>query len=180
METRDIIALIGLIFTLLGGIFAIYQWYKGNKIRQAEFVRQIIEKLRFDKDIANTMAIIEYSKSWYPLYKDREFHNNESGIECEIDALLSYLTYVCYLYNSNIISKKEFCILEYGIKRVCSNEQTQAYLWNLYQWTKHINTKSSFNILIEYLRNKVLTSDENNRFESSDSKVSGYVKRLNF
>jgi len=179
MQASDIIAIITLIITAvggsIGGTFAILQWRKSNKIKQAEFINQIIEKLRFDKDIAKTMYMIDYAnKTWY----DESFHGGE--LEVEVDALLSYVTYICYLYSTKSISKNEFCVLEYEVKRVCLNRQAQAYLWNLYHWSKRCNTLCSFQNLIEYLRSEVLNSEQQERFDSKESNVSGYIKHLNF
>jgi hypothetical protein len=174
MQTGDIISLIGTIAAVTAGIFAILQWRKSNKIRPAEFISQIIEKLRFDKNIVETIYMIEYGVTWY----DSNFHN--SDIERKIDALFSYFTYICYLYDTKNISEEEFYILEYEVRRICSTVQAQTYLWNFYHWSKRIGAMCSFQNLIDYLRNKVLTTDERKRFDSNDSKMSGYTKRLNF
>jgi len=176
METRDIISLIGLVVTIIGGIFALIQWCKSNKIRQAEFINQIITKIRSDKSIAKTIYMIDNENTWY----DDKFSNG-SEIEMEIDSLFSFFTYICYLHDTKNIKDNEFCIFEYEIKRVCSDKQAQEYLWNLYHWSKkQLNASCSFQNLVDYLRNKVLSAEEKRRFNSGDSKVSGYTKRLNF
>ena len=180
METGDIISLISLIVTIIGGgaasIFALIQWRKSNKIRQAEFIDQIITKIRSDKIIAKTIYMIEYGEEWY----NNEFHG-KSDKEIEIDSLFSFFTYICYLHDTKNIQDDEFRIFEYEIKRVCLNKQAQAYLWNLYHWSKqHLKKSFSFQNLLKYLLNEVLNAEGKKRFESSDSKVSGYTKRLNF
>jgi len=176
METKDIISLIGLVVTIMGGIFALIQWHKSNKIRQAEFINQIITKIRYDKSIAKTIYMIDNEHIWF----DDKFGNG-SKIEMEIDSLFSLFTYICYLHDTKNIKDNEFCIFEYEIKRVCLDKQSQEYLWNLYHWSKkQLNTSCSFQNLVDYLRNKVLSAEEKRRFNSNDSKVSGYTKRLNF
>jgi hypothetical protein len=172
METRDIITLINLIVTIIGGgaasIFAIIQWRKSNKIRQAEFINQLITKIRSDKDIAKTIYMIEYDKTWY-----NDKFDNGSEKEMEIDSLFSFLTYICYLYDTKNIHYEEFRIFEYEIKRVCSNKQTQEYLKFLYHWSKQQNASCSFQNLVDYLRNKVLSPEEKIQFDNNDSKVNG-------
>jgi len=180
MDIKDKIELISKVATIIGGvaaaIFAIIQWRKSNKIRQAEFINQLITKIRSDKDIAKTIYMIEYDKEWY----NNEFHG-KSDKEIEIDSLFSFFTYICYLHDTKNIQDDEFRIFEYEIKRVCSNKQAQTYLWNLYHWSKqHLKESFSFQNLLKYLLNEVLNAEGKKRFESSDSKVSGYTKRLNF
>ena len=160
------------IIAIIGGLFVFFQWINSNKLKRVEFINQIIEKIRFDKDLQETMYMIDYSKNWY----DENFHNGNNGTEAKIDKLLSYLSYICYLKENAVLSKKEFSILEYEINRVCSSFSVQSYLWNLYHFTNKIVVKCSFSYLINYgLKNKIISRDflekENNN---------KYVKYLNF
>jgi len=90
MTASDWIALVSLIVGAIGGVFALWQWRIGNKVKRAEFVNQIIEKLRFDPEMVETMDMIDYDEfHWY----DAKFHSS-GGTETKIDKLFSYLTYI--------------------------------------------------------------------------------------
>jgi len=177
METFDI-KLLALIFTVVlgsGGLSTLYLWYKSSRIRRAEFLRQIIERLRFDADIVQVMYDIDYDKEWY----DGNFH--ESGeLERKVDALFSYLTYICYLYKNKMLTQKEFCVLQYAVHKVCLNRQAQEYLWNIYHHSQCRQTPCSFSNLIDYLRNEVMDKTKRARFDSNDKAVSGYEKHISF
>ncbi|MCL2645679.1 MAG: hypothetical protein FWD61_01585 [Phycisphaerales bacterium] len=173
MTASDWIALATLIAGVIGGVFVWWQWRIGNKTKRAEFISQIIEKLRFDPEIPKIMYLLDYDQQWY----DANFHGG-SKIEEKIDKLFSYLTYICYMRKHKNISNREFCILDYEIRRVCQNKQGQAYLWNLYHFSRKMETQCSFHDLIEYLRNKVLSAEQKERFDSKDN--GDYPKFLNF
>ena len=72
-----IFSAISILLGVIGGVFAYKQWTYANRIRQSEFINQIIEKLRFDKCIADTMYMIEYDHNWY----SEDFYDSESEIE---------------------------------------------------------------------------------------------------
>ena len=125
-EIDNILTLISIFLVIVGGVFAYKQWSTSNRIKRTEFINQIIEKLRFDKDMVSTMYIVEYDYDWY----DENFHANKDGLEYSIDKLLSYLSYICYTYKLRNITNKEFRILRYELNRVCSSPAVQSYLWN--------------------------------------------------
>ncbi len=162
MKPSDIISIVSLIFTSIavcaGGIFALAQWSKGNRIKRAEFFNQIIEKLYFNKDTIEAMYYILYNNLWYT----KDFHENI--IENKIDAFFSYLTYICYLSENNIISKKEFKILQYEVDSICYSNGTQTYLWRQYYLSKKINRSYAFSSLIKYLQNNILNDEQKAKF----------------
>jgi len=181
MEATEIIALLTLIATALigglGGTFALLQWSKSNRIRRTEFVREIVERLEFDKELADISYILDYEREkWY----NREYHGDKEK-EQKFDSFFSYLTYICYLRKTKSLTAKEFTLFEYTIRRACSNRQAQAYLWNLHHWSKRNNTTSSFQYLIDYLREKVLDEERRANFDSdSVPNKNGYEKNLGF
>ena len=138
------LSLISALFILIGGCFALYQWRSSIKTKRAEFINQILEKLRFDKELADIMYIVDYDQNWY----NREFHGGRE--EGSIDKLFSYLDYICYLKNTKNITKIEFNIFRYEIHRVCISISTQSYLWNLYHFSKKNKSACSFQYLINY------------------------------
>jgi len=139
------LTLISLIFIALGGGFALWQFYKSTRIKRAEFLNQILEKLRFDENLTATMSVVDYNQNWYDANK---FHNSE--FERDIDKLFSYLDYICYLKSTRNIKSTEFKICQYKINRVCVSTSTKQYLWNLYHFSKKNNTDCSFQYLINY------------------------------
>jgi hypothetical protein len=160
--------LISLVFVAIGGIFIYLQWKKSLKIRRTEFINQILEKLRFDKDLPKTMYVIDYNQNWY----DNSFHN--SDFECSIDKLFSYVDYICYLKTTGNISTSEFKIFQYEIHRICVSSSSKIYLWNLYHFSKKNNTTCSFQYLINYaIESKLFPEDFKNN-------TSLYAKTLNW
>jgi len=171
MTIENYFAIASLSMVVVGGIFAGIQWRVSNKIKRAEFINLIIEKLRFDKDMAQTMYKIDYGESWY----NDDFHNANSNLEFEIDKLLSYLSYICYLKETKNISKKEFSVLEYEIVRVCSSHDIESYLWNLFHFSNKCKSKCSFEYLITFgIKNRIF----HNEFTNENSR--NYKQKLNF
>ena len=157
-------------FAVLGGFFAYIQWRKSVKLKCSEFINQIIEKLRFDKDMAEAIYLIDYKENWY----DESFHGG-SNEEFLIDKLLSYLSYICYLIKTNNITKKEVQILDYELHRACECWSIQAYLWNLNWWSKSRNSVCSFQYLIDYgITNNIICYAD---FKKDSKK---FPKHLNF
>jgi hypothetical protein len=151
------LTIISLGFALIGGAFIYWQWKKSVKIRRAEFINQILEKLRFDKDLPKTMYIIDYNQDWY----DSSFHGGD--FECSIDNLFSYVDYICYLKATGNISVTEFQIFKYKINRICLSSSSKKYLWNLYHFSKKNNATCSFQYLINYgIDSKLFTEDFKN------------------
>lgn len=178
MQTQDILLLLTLIATsvigIIGFALTIYQIRLSNKVRSAEFFNKIIEKLRFNERSISIMYLIEYNSLWY----NASFHGS-GELEKSVDAFLSQIDYICYLLFRELISDDEFQIFKYEVARVCNNKQCQAYLWNLYHWSKRNGLKCSFDNLIKYLKTQ-LTDEELNKFESNQPQISGYNRYLNF
>jgi hypothetical protein len=141
---ENYLSIISLFFVLIGGCFALFQWRSSLKIKRAEFINQILDKLRFDMELTEIMYIVDYDQNWY----NESFHNSEE--EVTIDKLFSYLDYICYLKFTNNITKTEFRIFQYEIHRVCISPSSQRYLWNLFHFSKKNNTCCSFLYLLDY------------------------------
>ena len=168
---ENLFSLLSVISLAVGGTLTLIQWNKSVKLRRAEFISQIIEKLRFDKEMANIMYMIDYDENWY----DGNFHGDEKR-EFSIDKLLSYLSYICYLIDVKHITKKETSILEYELIRACRSYQVQSYLFNLYHWSKRQNSLCSFHYLINYGLNEGIIDKV--VFENKNS--GKYPRNLNF
>ena len=167
----NVLTVLSIVLAIIGGTFAYIQWKSANKLKRSEFINQIIDKLRFDKDLVKTMYLIEYDYGWY----SEKFHSTDKELEYEVDKLLSYLSYICYVNKLKIISNKEFSILQYELNRTCSSPAVQCYLWNLYHFSKSQNTKCTFHYLIEYgTTNKIINKEFYNKMSTH------YSKYLNF
>ena len=163
-------SLVSIIGLAIGGVFALIQWHNSTQLKRSEFINQIIEKLRFNSEIVKAMYIIDYDQTWY----DENFHGG-SEKELVIDKLLSYLSYICYLINGNHLTKNESSILEYELIRTCESWSTQAYLYNLYHFSKKRKSTCSFQYLIDYgLKLKIFPAS------FLDCSSSTYPKYLNF
>lgn len=150
---EDILSSITIILSIAGGVFAYRQWTVSNKTKRTELIKQIMEQLRFDKEMVDTIYLLEYDDMWY----DGNFHNRDDDLEYRIDKLLSYLSYICYLKKENNISNKEFRILMYEVNRVCTSPCIQSYLWNLYHFSREEGVECSFQYLIDYgISNKLI------------------------
>lgn len=168
----DVLSATSIVLVIVGGLFAYRQWKFANTTRRTELINQILEKLRFDKELVTTTYLIDYEDDWY----DGNFHDREDDFEYQMDKLMSYLSYICYLQKERKISAKEFCILKYEINRACSSHAVQCYLWNLYHFSRQQGTQCSFQYLIDYgLKQKLI-----NKKEFTNSQSTHYIKTLNF
>ena len=168
-SVSDIISIIGLVIASSGGTIGLVQWNQANKVKKAEYLDNIIQKLRYDEKLNSVFRKIEYSNNWY----NSKFHNcSEEQI---FDELFSYLDYICYLRKNRILSNKEFRVLQYELNRVCGNYNVQTYLWNVYQFSKKNNAKCPYENLINYAENAKIINRK--MFESV---LNSYEKTLNF
>jgi len=149
------LTLISLLFIVVGGLFAYAQWRKDQRIKRAEFIRPILEKLRFDEELSKTMYMVEYGEDWY----DLSFHSN-GKLESSIDKLFSNLDYICYLKLTDNITKTEFKVFRYEIHRVCISYSSKVYLWNLHHFARKNKTDCSFQFLVDYgIKSKFFPKD---------------------
>lgn len=154
LTVENWLTIISLLFIAISGCFIYFQWRKSLKTKRAEFINQIIEKLRFDEKMAKIMYIVDYNQNWY----NYSFHG--SNIEFDIDKLFSYINYICYLKFSDNISDDEFNILKYEVNRICISKSSQCYLWNLYHFAIKNQSTCSFPDLIDYgIKNNLLHKD---------------------
>lgn len=117
------------------------------KMKKADYLHDIIDKMMFDSDIVSFINMVDYSdKIWY----NEEFHK-EHTTERLADKTFTYLSYVLYLKKEGIICDKEFHFAEYILKRTLINHQVHCYLYNLYHFDK---PNFMYQNLIDYARKK--------------------------
>lgn len=131
--------------TFLGIIFALLQWRKNVKFKKAEYINELTEKIRTDSIIKKTVYKIDYFEKWY----DENFHNSKE-LECEVDKTLSYFSYICYLKQFHLISRREFKFFIYEINRILVNPNVIDYFYNLFHFAKKNNACMSFEYLFKY------------------------------
>lgn len=143
ITVSDIISILSFISIIIGGVFALIKWNKDKKLKRAEYMQSLIDKI--ENDNSSGFYIIEYNYDWY----DASFHDNKE-LENKIDYTLSYFNYICYLKMRRIITKNEFLFFEYQIKRIFHNPGVQNYFYNLYHFSLHVDSPMSFPNLFKY------------------------------
>lgn len=166
------LALVTIILTLAGAIVALWQWRQRTKIQRSEFVKQLIEKLRFDESVSAAAYLIDYTQDWY----HEKFHYPENrDTETKVDKYLAYLSYLCYLIETKSVTPKEVQLFEYKLYRTVQNMSVQAYLWNLTHFAEKFGIKYSCYNLVEYgIKKKIINED------FLTNKIDKFPKRLNF
>lgn len=143
---ENVISLISVFLVGVGGVLALLQWRSASKVKRAEFVNQMIEKLRFDQDMVNIMRRIEHSEIPFDGY----FFRCSDGTEAQIDNFLSYLSFICYLRTLGVIQKKEFAFFEFYLCRVFGSASLCKYLGDSDRFAKQENKRSPFQFLVDY------------------------------
>jgi len=150
------LSLIITIVMAVGSVFALVQWNSSIRIRRAEFLDEIINKLWFDEKMARTMHLVDNNLDWYT----EDFHKSYSDLSYQIDKLLSYFDFICYLFFIKKLSLNEFSVIRYEIDRACASPSVQAYLWNLYHFSNKIEAGCSFMYIIDYgIKEKIITNE---------------------
>jgi len=157
------LSLILIIVMAIGSFFALIQWNSSIKVRRTEFLDEIINKLWFDENMARTMHMIDSNPNWYT----ENFHKNYSDLGYQIDKLLSYFDFICYLHFIKNLSANEFSVISYEIDRTCASPSVQAYLWNLYHFSNKIKAGCSFMYIIDYgMKEKLINNEFKNNNEN--------------
>lgn len=157
--TDNWLGVVTLVFTIIGGIFAFFQWRKSNEYKRSDFVREIIIKLRDDEDISFVMELIDWNDGFT---YDGKFHLTnsikpmieEKILFQKIDKTLSHFSYVCYLHKNKIISNDDMAFYEYALRRLVDNPHIRNYLYSLFHWSNYLNVRCSFTYLIKYALKK--------------------------
>lgn len=170
----DIMSVVMTAFVVIGGGFAYFKWRKLQLLKRAEYINELLAKIRLDKDISKVVYVIDYDEIWY----DEYFHNG-GDVESCIDKSLAYFSYICYLRASKLISKNEFGFFEYQIRRILGNNQLQNYFYNLYHFSSKNGARLSFYHLFKYGEKiKVFDKDFYNKYSYKESIK--YSRKLNF
>ncbi|MEE0265210.1 MAG: hypothetical protein UD936_06235, partial [Acutalibacteraceae bacterium] len=140
------------------------------KIKRAEYLNDLTEKIRTDDDISEIVYVLDYDQMWY----NDSFHKS-GEFERKMDKTLSYFSYICYLFENNLIEKSEFNFFKYEIDRILMNRSTINYFYNLYHFSRKCCTPMTFKFLFEYGEKEKVYDEE---FYNTRSKI--YPHYLNF
>lgn len=168
LSWSDVIGGTSLLLALVGGCFALIQWGTNMKLKRAEYIKNLLDEMRTNKDIVYYK--FDYDEPWY----GPNFHNSGES-ERKIDYTLNFFSYICYLRNHNIINKTDFSCFKYEIERILTNHHFHCYYYNLYHFSKRIKQPIPFYELFEYAKKRNYFDDE---FWNSRSKK--YPHILNF
>ena len=146
------------VFSVLGGLFGLVQWKKGNDYKRAEMAKLLINQTRDDKEIAYIIDLIDWNKGIY--YKGKFKYQKEAVIKYSltdeqqlfiaIDRTLAHFNYICYLKALHIFKRKDMALFDYLIKRIFNNIEICNYLYSLLYWTVGLNVACSYKHLICY------------------------------
>lgn len=145
LSYSEIIETISLFFVLIGGVFALRQWYMSVKLKRAEYVKGLLDEMKTNKDIV--FYKFEYDEHWY----DIKFHGS-GELERKIDYTLNFFSYICYLSRHRIISKNDFKCFRYEIERILTNTQFKCYCYNLFHFSRKLKQPITFYDLFKYAK----------------------------
>ena len=150
----DHVAFCSLIVAIIGAVFAYAQWKKSMQIKRAEYLYELLEKIRTDEDIREANYLFQYEDNlWY----DEKFHNS-GNLERKVDKTLNFFSYICYLAYGDLITDEEFCLFDFDIKSALNDIQTKNYLFNLYHFSNKSGRVIPFYYLYQY-------GQDNNMFD---------------
>lgn len=153
ISVSDIMAVLTFLTVIIGGVFALHKWNTNIKLKRADYIYSLLNDLRTNE--RNAFYLFEYDAKWYNL----QFHQG-GDMEKKVDYTLSFFSYICYLKQQKILSKKEFDCFKYELERVLTNEQFRSYFYNIYHFSKHINQPISFLHLFTYAKDNGYFDDE--------------------
>lgn len=139
-----VFTLITIISIIVGGIFTLRQWITTQKLKRADYIINLTDKIRIDDNIV--FYLFEYSAQWY----DDSFHGSQN--EKKVDYTLSFFNCICYLKKHRIIKNTDFKFFKYQIDRIVQNSQYQDYMYNLFHFSKRVGLPISFPELFEYTK----------------------------
>lgn len=155
-------------FAISGGVVALFQWHSSIKTRRAEYVNTLFTELNENEKIRQTLYVFYYDEQdWY----NKDFHGSDS--EPVVDDTLNYLSYICYLRESHLISKNEFEFFKYAVDQSLHSRQVKEYLYNVFFHCQYSKTDLYFKYLFNYgKRNKFF---ENDFFDPENPKYRVYL-----
>lgn len=110
---------------IVGACIAMYQWASDRRVKRSELLNELVT--RFSKFDIEKMI----HPSDDPDLTVTEPYRAVSEDEGMFD-LLTFLSYVCHLYRSYVISKREFSSLQWDIVKVLESDLVYRFVHNVY------------------------------------------------
>ncbi len=176
-------SVVSVVVALGGLIFVGLEYRRSNKVKRADFIENLINRMRGDTDIREILYVFQYNSFVY----NSGFHKNVE-LERKVDKALLYLSYICYLKKRRVITNKEFTFFEIEISQTLRNRDVIDYLFNLYHFECRVagldssargsRKQFTFYYLLEYGRSIGLIED--GFFDPNNAGAGYYHKYLNF
>ena len=128
----------------LGAGISIFTWKKNTKRERDKVIKEFFREIHEASDTAEVFRKIDYGKKWY----DENFHNSE--FEEMVDKALIRFSYFIELLNEGGVDIKKSNWINYEIHRILSNFDTQAYLFNLRNFTNSKKIPFPYKSLVDY------------------------------
>jgi len=112
--------LIQLIFTLLGGGYALYLLYQSNKEKRNQLVLEIYNRLYQDLDIRKIIYTVDSGDSSEIRFQGK--------LEKEADKTLRYFDFIGHLIKDKSLTKEDVSPFKYEIGRVLKNQHVKEYV----------------------------------------------------
>ena len=77
------------VIAIIGGVFVFYQWRHNNRLKKADYINELTEKIRTDEMIKEIIYMFDYDEDWY----SKKFHLS-GDLEKWIKHYLIFLIYV--------------------------------------------------------------------------------------
>lgn len=131
-----------------GFFWTIKTWKHSQSVKRAEFLKALLAKFE-DTNTREIFAAMEKEDSARELFEQIK---SDFKKEKDIDAIFSFLSYLCYLLNHNLISEIEFGFFEYQIRTLLQNEYVKSYLDSMYRSSSSADAENPFVDLMKYAR----------------------------
>lgn len=142
----EIIGAASALVACAGFVWTIKTWMHSQSVKRAEFLKALLAKFE-DANTREIFAAMEKEDSARKLFEQIK---SDFKKEKDVDAIFSFLSYLCYLLNHNLISEIEFGFFEYQIRTLLQNEYVKSYLVSMYRSSSSADAESPFVNLMKY------------------------------
>ncbi len=155
VDVGDIISALTLFTIVVSGVWALVQWNYNLRLQRSESLEKLVAKFRSEEELCEMLYRIDKNEEWYT----KGFHDGKK-LERQVDKLLTYLSYLCYLKENNVIKSNEFDFIKYYIDQTLRNKSTQDYLFNLLHYLQGKGMDFPFPLLLNYAKKNGFIKDD--------------------
>lgn len=106
---------------VIGGCIALYQWHSDRRVKRAELLKELLFKY-------NEFDIEQLLRS--------ESGTKQSKTDEVYFDLFSFLSYVCHLYRSSVLTDREFSSLKWDVVKILENRYVLELISDAYDGTR--------------------------------------------